>query len=527
MKIISKYDIKIDTINSLNPKIRSVCENDNGNILIGTRGGEILEIENEESNVYIRGHWDKELWGLCAHPKENKYFTVGQDKLLAIWDISNRKIIKSCNIEKEGMTIACSPDGNNLAIGCKDGELLIYDANNLKKLYMIKETVRKSISDVKYSPDGNLLAVGGIDKDTDGFMHIFIYDCKNKYKNKLKLKGHQARVTHIDWNDNSDIIQSNSAAYELLYHSIDNGQQITNISSLRDENWYTWTCVLGWPVQGIWPPCASGDDINSCDIDKTRRVIVTSDDYSKVKLFRYPSPVERAAYNQYNGHSSHVTTVRFMSDNKHVISIGGNDKAIFQFKFSFDSEPENENEYDNINENEENPDLYEDNAYFKEEEINEGDEFSASRPWIGELRKSSPDIQINNNMGKPPAQNIDRLKYVFGYRAFDSRMNIKYTKDENKIVYTTAALGIVLDKKTNKQKYFTNHEEDIVSLCIHPNKYIVATGQMAAKNKAKFIDLYVWNINNLPDKTNVLADNRSKCPKGVFVYYNLVQMEKN
>ena len=118
-------------------------------------------------------------------------------------------------------------------------------------------------------------------------------------------------------------------------------------------------------------------------------------------------------------------------------------------------------------------------------------------------------------MGKPPSQNIDRLKYVFGYRAFDSRMNIKYTRDENKIVYTTAALGIVLDKKTNKQRYFTNHEEDIVSLCIHPNKYIVATGQMAAKNKAKFIDLYVWNVNNLPEKTNVLADDRKKCPKGV------------
>ena len=49
-------------------------------------------------------------------------------------------------------------------------------------------------------------------------------------------------------------------------------------------------------------------------------------------------------------------------------------------------------------------------------------------------------------MGKPPKENINRLKYVFGYRAFDSRMNIKYTKDENKIVYTTAALGIVLDK---------------------------------------------------------------------------------
>ena len=81
-------------------------------------------------------------------------------------------------------------------------------------------------------------------------------------------------------------------------------------------------------------------------MDKTKRVIVTSDDYGKVKLFRFPSPVEKAAYNQYNGHSSHVTTVRFMNDNKHIISVGGNDKAIFQFKFSFDSE-EQEEEIDN------------------------------------------------------------------------------------------------------------------------------------------------------------------------------------
>ena len=57
-------------------------------------------------------------------------------------------------------------------------------------------------------------------------------------------------------------------------------------------------------------------------------------------------------------------------------------------------------------------------------------------------------------MGKEPKENICRLKYVFGYRAFDSRMNIKYTLDENKIVYTTDTLGIVLDKKTNKQRYF-------------------------------------------------------------------------
>ena len=38
---------------------------------------------------------------------------------------------------------------------------------------------------------------------------------------------------------------------------------------------------------------------------------------------------------------------------------------------------------------------------------------------------------------------------------------------------------------------------------------------MAIKGKAKFIDLYAWNVNNLPEKTKVLAKDREKCPKGV------------
>jgi len=33
-----------------------------------------------------------------------------------------------------------------------------------------------------------------------------------------------------------------------------------------------------------------------------------------------------------------------------------------------------------------------------------------------------------------------------------------------------------------------------VSLDVHPNGEIVATGQMAHANKAKFIDLNVWSL---------------------------------
>jgi hypothetical protein len=52
----------------------------------------------------------------------------------------------------------------------------------------------------------------------------------------------------------------------------------------------------------------------------------------------------------------------------------------------------------------------------------------------------------------------------------------------------------VLDKNSNSQRFFNLHEEDVVSMAIHPNKQIIATGQMAAKGKAKAIDLFVWNL---------------------------------
>ena len=43
-KILSKIDIKKPEVHSLNPKIRSVCENENGNILIK----KLLYLEQEE-----------------------------------------------------------------------------------------------------------------------------------------------------------------------------------------------------------------------------------------------------------------------------------------------------------------------------------------------------------------------------------------------------------------------------------------------------------------------------------------------
>ena len=406
-----------------------------------------------------------------------------------------------------------SPDGRFLALGCDNGELYIYDAQTLQ-MKIQKKDRKNPVSEIKFSPNGQYLAVGSVD-----FL-IYVYDVSKNFTILKKMKGHVSRVTHLDFSEDSQIVQSNSTSYDLLYHSISSGSQLPKgASSFKDEKWASWTCPIGWPVQGIWPPCSSGDDINAVDRDKKMKVIVTADDFGKVKLFKYPCAIEKANFKKFVGHSSHVTCVRFTQSDNYVISTGGNDKSIFQWKYVRDDEGETEGErYEELDIEENNPD--DDNKFsnFKEEEFEEGDQFSASKPFLGEVKASTPKSFVVSKMaGEAPKESI-KLKYVFGYRAFDTRNNLKYSS-EGKIVYHTAALGVVMNKEENTQTFFENHDEDIVGIAIHPNGNIVATGQMAKAGKAKIIDIYVWEI----ESKKVLANLKGFHLRAIrLVFINLI-----
>lgn len=83
------------------------------------------------------------------------------------------------------------------------------------------------------------------------------------------------------------------------------------------------------------------------------------------------------------------------------------------------------------------------------------------------------------NAGRAPEGNL-RLKCAHGFRSHDAQGNLKYASG-SKIVYTTAALGVVQDTGHERaQEFFDLHQDDVVSLAIHPDKDIAATGQRAA-----------------------------------------------
>jgi hypothetical protein len=67
-------------------------------------------------------------------------------------------------------------------------------------------------------------------------------------------------------------------------------------------------------------------------------------------------------------------------------------------------------------------------------------------PWrkgLDQLKKEAfTDKFVKNLSEEPPSQSI-ALDYVFGYRSFDCRNNLRFDK-KDQIVYHQAALGVVL-----------------------------------------------------------------------------------
>lgn len=70
-----------------------------------------------------------------------------------------------------------------------------------------------------------------------------------------------------------------------------------------------------------------------------------------------------------------------------------------------------------------------------------------------------------------------RLDWVYGYRGHQCRNNLYYTAAKE-IVYFVAGVGVVYSPREHRQKFYRGHSDDIISLALHPERVLVATGQV-------------------------------------------------
>jgi len=315
---------------------------DTEDIVVGTGSCDVWEVTQSGSEVLIFGH-NADLYHLAWHPsKPDVFATACESARVFVWDAASRDMQRTCSVGFKARVCAFSStamagDAHHLAVGGDKGDIIVLNESNLQPVFNAKD-LNQAVSDIKYSPDGRYMAVASNDTFVD------IYAIKEaSYSRVSRCAGHSSTVRHLDWASDSSCIQSNSAAYEILYHNPKTGKKV--LETQRDTKWDSWTCVLGFPVMGIWPDGSDGTDVNAVCASRDGRYLVTAGDDGLVKLFNFPCVVEDAPHRAYRGHCSHVMCVRINYADRRVCSVGGKDRAVMQFKLTeLDEEPEPEPE---------------------------------------------------------------------------------------------------------------------------------------------------------------------------------------
>jgi microtubule-associated protein-like 6 len=324
--------------------VSSVAINAHGSsILVGTRGSQIYEITNvlavseiTKISLLTQGHFADELWAVAMHPTDPDIFvTAGDDHTLRVWSVSLRCMLRIRALDSMCRAIAFSPDGMHLALGLggrvlkgkakKAGAFQVLDFATLEEVHQARDS-REFITDIRFSPDGKSLAVASFDNK------IYLYDTTNSYMLRAKCEKHSSFVTHFDFSDNSAYIQSNCGAYELLFFNTNDGSEVLAPSALKDESWASQTCVLGWSVQGLWPELTNGVEINGSDRSHCGTYVASVDNRGHARMYNYPCLRRESVPIEGHAHASTVTAIRFSSDDKTVVTLGGNDRCVMTWK---------------------------------------------------------------------------------------------------------------------------------------------------------------------------------------------------
>ncbi|KAJ0409216.1 hypothetical protein P43SY_006713 [Pythium insidiosum] len=320
-------------------------------VLIGTKGGEVLELSRltSELSLVTESHFGHdELIALATHPQRPELVaTAGDDQTVRVWDLERRQVVVKLTLDGALRSVAYSPDGKWLAVGFgssspssavnptvgssnnnfKDGAFMVLDAQTLEVLHEGRDC-KQSIVAIQFSPDLTLLALGAADRC------VYFYSTLDSFSLRFKFTKVAGRVLHLDFAADSSLLRVNSDAYELLFISTLDGSAITTPSTVKDTTWATHTCVFAWATQGIWDFAREDEFFHAIAKAHTLPLLAAATNRGEVRVYNFPCLSKRMEQHVLSGHSMNVSNVAFTCDDSRLVSIGSGDKSLLVWRIS-------------------------------------------------------------------------------------------------------------------------------------------------------------------------------------------------
>jgi hypothetical protein len=250
-------------------------------------------------DVVVSGHVGR-INRVIPHPNQKIYVTIGTDKSIRLWSIRWSKQVAFTRVASNPTSISFLPDGSGVAVGTEIGELLLLTCTYLQRFIETGEEPKHhrkrvkwdllgrkfignkgkgkepaatagggggngikpknlqscELTEMKYSPDGEYLAVASRDKSihflsvrVSFLFHSFLSLAspltwaQNGYKKIGICKGHSGVITRIDWSCDSAILQSTDGLRESLMWEVPSGKQWSG--QAKDFIWSSWSNPLG------------------------------------------------------------------------------------------------------------------------------------------------------------------------------------------------------------------------------------------------------------------------------------------
>ena len=120
---------------------------------------------------------------LAFKPNDPNILVTGSyDSTLKIWDLSTAACLSTVNVDSIVWSVAFSPCGKTMAVGCQSGKVAIVDVATVAVMRSLNAH-SDCVNAVAWSACGKLLASGGDDS------MIYIYDAQT-FEVKCPLSGH-------------------------------------------------------------------------------------------------------------------------------------------------------------------------------------------------------------------------------------------------------------------------------------------------------------------------------------------------